>query len=352
MNVLVSDISSFKAIVICKYLKEKYRNVNIYSFDTRPFTRYFRTKYSDRHYIIERSAYLESVLDILRKDNIDLFIPIHSNEMNIVLQNKHKAARALAYWGSYESFKILNDKNRLYGLARELNINVPERYNNIEEAQVQCVIKPVNQSSSKGVRYFFDQEKLDKAKSDLGSKKDIIIQEYIRGEGVGYSVFAKNGKIVTGFGHKRLAEYPISGGSSVYRENYENEEIRTISEKILIATKWSGFAMFEFKLTPNNEIYLIEVNPRIWGSINQGLQNGVNYFEDILGKASFVTNSDRGNIKTYLSPLIYLSLLKYLQQLNFKPILTFIGNAFHNRADINIFSDFKGWFGTILRKLI
>ena len=352
MNILVSDISSFKAIVICKYLKEKYRNVNIYSFDARPFTRYFRTKYSDKHYIIERSAYLESVLDILRKDNIDLFIPIHSNEMDIVLQNKDKAEKALVYWGSYESFSILNDKNRLYELASGLNINVPKKYNNIEDAQIKCVIKPVNQSSAKGVRYFFDQEKLDKAKSDLGLRNDIIIQEYIQGEGAGYSVFAKNGEIITGSGHKRLAEYPISGGSSVYRESYENEAIRAISEKILLASKWSGFAMFEFKLTPDNEIYLIEVNPRIWGSINQGLQNGVNYFEDIIGKADFVKNSDKKNVKTYLSPLIYLSLIKYLQQLNFRPLLTFIGNAFHNRADVNIFSDFKGWFGTILRKLI
>ena len=351
MKALVSEISSFKAIVICKYLKERYENVNIYSFDTRAFTRYFRTKYSDKHYIIERSAYLESVLDILRKDNIDLFIPIHSNEMNIVLQNKDKAEKALAYWGSYESFTILNDKDKLYELASGLNINVPKKYNNIEEAQVKCVIKPVNQSSAKGVRYFFDQEKLDKEKSDLGSKKDIIIQEYIQGEGVGYSVFAKNGEIITGFGHKRLAEYPISGGSSVYRENYENEEIKAISEKILLATQWSGFAMFEFKLTPDNKIYLIEVNPRIWGSINQGLQNGINYFEDILGKVTLVEYSNTRNIKTYLSPLIYLSLLKYLLQLNFRPILTFIDNTFHNRADVNIFSDFKGWFGTILRKL-
>lgn len=64
--------------------------------------------------------------------------------MDIFLQNKHKAEKALAYWGSYESFGILNDKDRLYELARGLNINVPKTYNNIEEAQVKCVIKPVN----------------------------------------------------------------------------------------------------------------------------------------------------------------------------------------------------------------
>jgi len=342
MNVLISNISSFKAIIICKFLKENYANVNIYSFDTRPFTRYFRTKYSDRHYIVERSAYLESVLDILRKDNIDLFIPIHSSEMDIVLQNKDKAEKPLAYWGTYESFCLLNDKNRLYNLASELNINVPKRYSNV----------PIRQSSAKGIKYFFDQVKLDKAKSEFSVRKDIIIQEYIQGEGIGYSVFAKRGKIIAGFGHKRLAEYPISGGSGVYRENYENQAIRVIAEKILIATKWSGFAMFEFKLTPDNEIYLIEVNPRIWGSINQGLQNGINYFEGLLGKPDVIINVDKPVVKTYVSPLIYLALLKYLLKFNFKPFLTFIGNALHNRADVNIFSDFTGWFGTILRKLI
>lgn len=350
MNILVSDISSFKAIVICKYLKKRYENVNIYSFDTRPFTRYFRTKYSDKHYIIERSAYLESVLDILRRDNIDLFIPIHNDEMDIVLQNKHKAKKALAYWGSYESFCILNNKDRLYNLARELNINVTKKYNNIEEAQVKCVIKPINQSSAKGVRYFFDQEKLDKEKSDLGSRKDIIIQEYIQGEGVGYSVFAKNGKIITGFGHKRLAEYPISGGSSVYRETYSNEKMIRITSKIIEATKWSGFAMFEFKLTPNNEIYLIEVNPRIWGSINQGLQNGVNYFSELFGN----TNQEMSNkeIKTYLSPLVYFSFFRYILKLNPKPLMTFLRNIFKNKPDISLFYDFNGCVSTILRKIL
>lgn len=351
MNILISDISSFKAIVICKYLKKNYKNLNICSFDTRPFSKYIRSKYSDKHYIIKRDTYWKSVLDIIEKNNIDLFIPIHSSDMNIVLKNIHNASKALSYWGDYESFDILNDKSKLYNLSRALNINVPERYENINKAQVNCVVKPINQSSSRGVRYYFDQEKLNGAKSFFASRKDIIIQEYIQGEGVGYSVFAKNGKIITGFGHKRLAEYPISGGASVYRENYENEEIRSISEKLLTATKWSGFAMFEFKLTTDNEVYLIEVNPRIWGSINHGLQNGVNYFEDILGKSSLEEDDSAKDIKTYLSPLIYLSFLKYLLHFNVRPILKFISCTFKNKADINIFTDFKGWLSTVIRRL-
>ena len=64
----------------------------------------------------------------------------------------------------------------------------------------------------------------------------------------------------------------------MYREPFDDDRMVECTKKILEKTHWSGFAMFEFKLTEDNEIYLIEVNPRIWGSINQGLKNGFNYF--------------------------------------------------------------------------
>ncbi len=77
--------------------------------------------------------------------------------------------------------------------------------------------------------------------------------------------------------------------------------------------------MFEFKLKPNDELVLIEVNPRIWGSINQGLQNGVNYFEPILGASQTITEvKKKKDIKKYLSPQVYSSLFMYLLRGKFK----------------------------------
>jgi hypothetical protein len=107
--------------------------------------------------------------------------------------------------------------------------------------------------------------------------------------------------------------------------------------------------MFEFKLTPNNELYLIEVNPRIWGSINQGLQNGVNYFEDMLGETAQIHTDEQ---KTYLSPLLYFTMLKYLLAFDIKHFLNFVKNIKYNRADVNIVNDPRGFLSLILRKFL
>jgi len=203
-------------------------------------------------------------------------------------------------------------------------------------------------SASKGVKYILRENDRNRYRSHYN--QDLIIQEYIRGVGVGYSVYAKNGEILVGFGHKRLAEHPITGGSSVYREAHFERRTRDLAQKILRATQWTGFAMFEFKLTEENELYVIEVNPRIWGSINQGLQNGYNYFEPILGKSEFRADQ-KVLYKTYLSPLVYLSFLSYLARFNARPVIDFLKNLRVNRADVSFLDDFKGFISLIARKI-
>ena len=106
--------------------------------------------------------------------------------------------------------------------------------------------------------------------------------------------------------------------------------------------------MFEFKLTSDGKIVLIEINPRIWGSINQGLQNGVNYFEDILGKPTQKNQNDK-KVNTYLSPVIYLSLFQYLIRFKFKPISYFFHNIRKNRPDVGLFDDPLGYISMLIR---
>lgn len=352
LNVLVSDISGFKAVVVCKYLKKNYDHFRIFTYDKRRFTKYFRTRYSDKNYYLntKENSYIKNLNDIITNNNIQVFIPTNSNEMNFLLDKKSEIGKAIDYWGSYQSFVSLNEKDKLHQLASKLNIRVPKVYNSMKDAQANCVVKPKNLSSSKGVKYFFDQEKIEEAIPVYDSRTDIIIQEYVQGAGVGYSVFAKNGEVMTGFGHRRLAEYPISGGSSVYRESYINEQMHEIAIRIVKATNWSGFAMFEFKLTSDNELYLLEVNPRIWGSINQGLQNGTNYFTALFGDAKNKVNEK--NVNTFLSPLIYVSFMRYIIRFNFKPVLLFIRNIRKNKPDVSFFDDFGGWFSILLRKVL
>ena len=348
MKILIGEISSYKAIVISRYLKHNYTDIKIFSYDKRKFTQKIRSKYSDKHFCISSNDFEKELSLIIKEFDIDFFFPVINESLSNLWYNKNLFGKSLDYLGDFKSYTLLNDKLLLHDLAKKLNILVPKRYENTAQAKIPYVIKPINLSSAKGVRYINNTKDIPE-KIDL---KNIIIQQYVKGDGVGFSFYSKNGIISNGFGHKRLCEYPISGGSSTYRTNYKDDRMFEAATKIVKHLNYTGFAMFEFKLTNDNELYLLEVNPRIWGSIYQGLANGKNYFEEILGKPDLVKQLSQSKDKnTYLAPLLYLSLFKYALKFNFKPLLSFISNMAFNKSDVKLVSDPKGYLSTILRKV-
>jgi len=99
-----------------------------------------------------------------------------------------------------------------------------------------------------------------------------LVQQYIEGEGFGVSaVFDKNHNPIQVFCHKRLREYPISGGPSSLCVSIWDEEKVEYAVKLLKALSWEGVAMVEFKGD-----YLMEINPRFWGSLALAPLSGCN----------------------------------------------------------------------------
>jgi len=351
MKILVGEISSYKAIAITKYLSNNYTNVQIFTYDNRIYTNSIRTKFSDsaNHYVVKKpntNLYLKFLANLVEDLGIDLFLPVHSDYIGEILKRKNIFGDSLLYLGGYSAYKKLHEKDTLQLIAEKLGVDTPRNYQTLDSAEVPFVAKPVEGSSSKGVRYFC----ADEDKRLFEGNDDYVYQEYIEGVGCGYSVYAENGEIQVGYGHKRLAEYPIKGGSSVYRTGFFVEKMKEAAAKILSEVTWTGFAMFEFKYTDDERLVLIEVNPRIWGSFNQGLQNGANYFEPILGGVREQPSMVKKN-NTYLSPQIYWVLLQYVFKLNLPPVFTFLKNSRVNKADISAFKDFRGWLSVILRSV-
>jgi predicted ATP-grasp superfamily ATP-dependent carboligase len=346
--ILIGEISSYKAIVISRYIKNNYKDISIYSYDIKKFSKYFITRHSDKHFVINSANFEEDLKKIINNNKVDYFFPVINNSLYKLWLRKNEFSNTLDYLGDLETYNILNDKISLHQLAEHLGLMVPKRYDSIVKAKTPYVVKPTNLSSAKGVIYV-------KSKKDIPTDikyDNIIIQQYVQGVGVGFSFYSNNGVIKRGYGHKRIAEYPVSGGSSTYRESYSNDKMLYIASKIVSHLNYTGFAMFEYKLTSANEIYLIEVNPRIWGSVNQGLANGANFFEDILGKTDTLINTTKREKKTYLSPLFYLSSIKYIIKLKFRPIYYFLKNLRYNSADVSPFTDPKGYISLLLRKIL
>ena len=340
MKVLIGEISSYKAIVISRHLHKMYHDVTLIAYDNkRSVCRIHTNNVTSCLYIEKKDldSYIRKLADCVRDYSIDVFIPVHSEYIGQILLHKELFGHALDYLGEYSDYIRLHEKDRLMEIARECGVRIPINYGALENARVPFVVKPTNKSSAKGVRYCMkesDKEKLEFNKGKNDSR--YICQEYIAGQGCGYSVYCKDGEILCEYGHLRLAEYPTSGGSSVYRKGFVHPEMRTIVERVLKIVPWTGFAMFEFKLTPAGEVVL----------------NGAPLFASVLGEKDVLSCQKNDSlIQTCLSPQVYLSLFIYALKGNFTPLKVFLVNRRKVSKDVSLWTDPRGFISMILRKL-
>ena len=297
MKVLVTNASGAKGLIVTRSLGEK--NIEVVNTDCERFSAAFFSRYSTRHFSIPSPSdspdeFIRVLLEYVRNNKIDVLMPVNNEETLLISQHKKKF---LPYtkvpFEDYSKMIKLNDKGELAKVAEELNILVPRTYQIFEIDEINklaasitypVVIKLRNSTSSIGINYAFSQEDLiakykeNVCKYKLDNLNYPLVQEYIPGTGYGVSLLMNQGELRAIFTHKRLREFPITGGPSTLRISVRHPEMEKIAIKLLSHFKWHGVAMVEFKLDRrNNTPYLIEVNPRFWGSINQAIASGVDF---------------------------------------------------------------------------
>jgi predicted ATP-grasp superfamily ATP-dependent carboligase len=129
-----------------------------------------------------------------------------------------------------------------------------------------------------GVRVVRDAAQLEDSARDSGFSAGCLIQEFVPGHGEGLFFLADRGQIVARFAHRRLREKPPSGGVSVLSESVSPDPaLLEASERLLAELEWHGVAMVEFRRSPTGRAVLMEINPRLWGSLQLAIDAGVDF---------------------------------------------------------------------------
>ena len=157
----------------------------------------------------------------------------------------------------------------------------------------------------------------------------VIVEEYVKGDGIGVSiVLGKGGRVYSAFCHKRLSEYPFSGGPSTSLVTFKDNNLIERTVKLLKEAEFEGIAMAEYK-EKDGEYYLLEVNPRIWGSFPATFKADSDFIKGYLGasrkeNSSFSANY-KINKKVKFLPNIFASVVSYAKnRLLKKAFLTLI----------------------------
>lgn len=148
-----------------------------------------------------------------------------------------------------------------------------------------CVLKPVASKVEVGGRLLTltavvarDEAARRAALEAWLPHTDVLEQAWVPGRGIGVELLYDHGRCAWAFVHERLHEWPLSGGQSTLRRALPlDDALVAPSRRLLDALAWHGVAMVEWRREARGAARLMEVNPRLWGSLPLPIAAGVDF---------------------------------------------------------------------------
>ena len=308
------------------------------------------SKYCSAHFVRPSKPLelISLIKEIVKNYNVDSLIAI--SEGDLIFLNQHRAELegiVTMLVPEQEKLDIVLNKDLCNEYAVKVGISIPRSValGSLDELDSVCneinfpvVIKwadpnaVVNELEECGI----ELEKVEYASSESELRKILnkysklsvlpMIQEYAGGEGFAQMFLVKEGQALLTFQHKRVAEWPPSGGVSAVCESVdlnEHREAQSLSKKLLKELNWTGVAMVEYRFDPQTGVYkFMEVNGRFWGGLPLAINAGVSFpalYVHHLAKP-FLTEQQLSNeYNPGLKACYFIPYFKRLLLLLFKP---------------------------------
>lgn len=275
MKVFVTDASYKQTLAAVRSLGRK--DIGVICGSSYRLAQTFFSRYCGRKVIYPNPAdedrFIKFMLKYVQDNKIDVLLPVGYLASTALSKHKEEFGKYVKLpVADYEAMQVACNKDRTLEFADVLGIGIPKTYGNIEEIDnYPVVVKGIRESGR--LRYVNSPETLSGV--DIS---DAVVQEYIPGEGYGLYALYNDGEPRAVFMHKRIREYPVTGGASTAAESVYDSELREQGLKLLGALKWHGVAMVEFKKdSRDGRFKLMEINPKFWGSLDLSIASGVDF---------------------------------------------------------------------------
>jgi len=253
----------------------------------------FFSKACAHKHVVRRSPathpddYAREILDFLRETKIEVVVPVTDAAIFALLPYADELGKLAAVpWPSPDALRAAADKDATFRQAAELGFAIPGTWpvDNADalpgDLRYPLVIKPRSsmvEGRKVAVTYAADEASLRETLNDMPAGAfPVLLQERIVGPGEGYFGVWRQGEPVVECAHRRIREMPPSGGVSTLREAIAlPDDMRDKARALLKKWKWHGPVMVEFKRGDDGRPYLMEVNGRLWGSLQLAVDAGV-----------------------------------------------------------------------------
>lgn len=271
-------------------------------------------KYVYKHYIekipyVHSNNFINELNKVVTQYKIDYIFPAHDSVVLKLAQNQDKI-KAQIIGSPYSTCKICRSKKSTYQLFRN-KILTPKIYSlNNEKLTYPLFLKPEIGQGSKGTNIVNSKQEI---RFFLKKDPSLLILEYLPGAEYTIDCFTDSkGCLLFVGGRERIR---ISNGISVNSKPIIDKEFEEIANFINNTLKFRGAWFFQLKKNINNKLCLVEIAPRIAGTMCLYRNLGINFallsLFDVEGiKVKVIPNKfnievDRALFSRYKTSLIY-----------------------------------------------
>ena len=304
LKVLLIEGRARQVLPMAKSLRELGCEVTTYNcskLDPGYASKYPHRKLLSYCNALDPEGSFQSISAELEAYHYDLVIPMNDDVAIILSQHKEdlKDLTTIAV-EDWETFQMASDKLKTMQVCMQHNLPCPlsfidkqEYLLNKNKVKFPIVVKPRTGCAAVGFHVAMDENDLidyyNKAEQKYGK---MLIQEYIPQDGLQYKCemyIDRKGEMKGACVFAKVRWYPIDGGSSTLNETVERPDIIADCQKLLDEIGWRGYADIDLiEDTRDGKAKIMEINPRITGSVKICFDAGVNFsqllVDDFLNK--------------------------------------------------------------------
>ncbi|RMH57666.1 MAG: carboxylate--amine ligase [Candidatus Hydrogenedentota bacterium] len=231
----------------------------------------------------DAQKYLDRLLTICRDATVDALIPVFDSELPHYISSRSRIEEEglrilLPSRDQYDSVR----KSALPELAEQIGVPVPrsiavtsyeELSTALESLGFPAVVKGVFYEAYPVHSHQEAREYFDKIVAKWGYP--VILQQFIRGDDFNLiGCCGKHGRILGLVAIKKLLTTQM--GKTWSAVTIANDAILEAGRRFARELEWEGGFELEFRITPEEEIYLLEINPRFPAWIYLATAAGIN----------------------------------------------------------------------------
>jgi predicted ATP-grasp superfamily ATP-dependent carboligase len=292
-NILLFGSSSKLSLNILYCLKDSAFAVHFLSNNIKNAAKY--SKLTASYQLVSGESWkLEDVVKVILSRKIDLLMPVGEAEVLFIEANQTELENyCKCQWVTpAKEFKSAINKHLLAAELQKIGVSIPLHVSITDEEDIiaftktngfPVLIKPTRSSFGWGIRKFNSLEKLlSHFKKYNLYKEEYILQQFIVGSDISCNILSERGQIIC----YTIKESPVRYGSNFNPHDTimfgpDQNVINQVS-KIIAQFKWHGIANVNIRRDyKNQEIYILEINGRYWGSVISSLKRAGINFPDI-----------------------------------------------------------------------